>query len=167
MRSPVHELMCTSIIGIIAILKPSESPMSLRNMLPVIALLLSACAVTHETSVLIGTPRPAIAPEAVKLYSAPPKKYTEISIISADAAHAFMDKQALLDTAVLNAKKQAAKVGANGILLDSLGDFQVGSSGVVIMQPAAVRGAPAIGTVSAGAQTGKQVTGKAIYVTEE
>jgi hypothetical protein len=128
---------------------------------------LAACAVTHETSVLVGTPRAPTTPEQVKLYTSPPKKYTEIALISADAAHDFMEKQALLDTAVLNAKKQAAKVGANGILLDGLGDFQVGSSGVIVMQPSVARGAPAIGTGSANVRTGKQVSGKAIYVTEE
>lgn len=114
---------------------------------------LAACAVTHETSVLVGTPRAPTTPEQVKLYTSPPKKYTEIALISADAAHDFTDKQVLLDTAVLNAKREAAKVGANGILLDGLGDYRVGSSRFFLMQASLARG--------------EQVSGKAIYVTEE
>ena len=127
----------------------------------------AGCAITHETSVLVGTPRPATTPAQVKLYSTPPKKYVDIAIIQADAAHDFMSKQDLMNTAVENAKKEAAKVGANGILLDGLGDFQVGSSGVVMMQPGAYRGAPAFGVGSSNPRTGKQLSGKAIYVTEE
>lgn len=131
------------------------------------AVLLTSCAVTNETSVLIGTARTATTPDKVKLYSVPPKKYVDIAIIQATAAHDFMDKQALMSTAVDNAKKEAAKVGANGILLDGLGDYQVGSSGVALMQNPAYRGAPAIGVGSSNIRTGKQLSGKAIYVTEE
>lgn len=128
---------------------------------------LAGCAVTHNTSTLVGTPRAAISPDQVKLYTRPPAKYVEIAIVATDAAHDFMDKQALQDTAVLNAKKEAAKLGANGILLDGLGDFQTGSSGVAVMQQPYRRGSPAIGVVSSNVRTGKQVGGMAIYVTEE
>ncbi len=127
---------------------------------------LGGCAVTNETAVIIGTKRPAISPEQVKLYSTPPKKYVEIAIISADAAHDFMSKQALVDKAVVNAKVEAAKVGANGILLDSLGDTQIGTLGAVVV-PRIGSGAPLIGTVGTSNRTGKQLSGKAIFVTEE
>ena len=131
-----------------------------------ILLAVAGCAITNETSVLVGSARSPTSPDQVKLYTAPPKKFLEIAIISADAAHDFMSKQALLDNAVQNAKVQAAKVGANGILLDSLGDLQLGSTGSVIV-PRASAGAPMVGVVSAVNRTGKQLTGKAIFVTEE
>ncbi len=127
---------------------------------------LTGCAITNETSVLVGTPRSPTAPEQVKLYTMPPKKYAEIAVISADAAHDFMGKQALIDKAVQNAKVQAAKVGANGILLDSLGDLQLGSTGTVLLSRP-IAGAPVIGTASTTNRTGKQITGKAIFVSEE
>lgn len=127
---------------------------------------MAGCAVTHQTSMLVGTPRAATRPEQVRLYTNPPRKYEEIAVISADAAHDFMQKQALLDTAVMNAKREAAKVGANGILLDGAGDFEVGSSGVMIMQ-APRRGGMAFATGSSNVRTGKQIAGKAIFVTEE
>ena len=138
------------------------------KMLLLLALLsLAGCAVTHQTSVLVGTPRAATRPEQVKLYTTPPKKYEEIAIISTDAAHDFMDKQALMNTAVLNAKKEAAKLGATGILLDGLGDFQTGNSGVAVMQQPYRRASPAVGVVSTNVRTGKQVGGMAIFVIEE
>jgi hypothetical protein len=127
---------------------------------------LAGCAITNEASVLVGTPRSPILPEQVKLYTTPPKNYVEIAIVSADAAHDFMSKQALLDKSIQNAKLQAAKVGANGILLDSLGDTQLGSAGTVLLSRP-VAGMPVIGTVGTTNRTGKQVTGKAIFVTEE
>ena len=124
------------------------------------------CAVTHETSVLIGKARPRTVPEQVKLYTKAPAKYEEIAIISADAAHDFMNKQSLLNKSVANLKAEAAKVGANGILLDVLGDITVGSSGV-IMIPATDPGMPVVGVASVNARTGKQATGRAIFVIEE
>lgn len=130
------------------------------------AALLAGCAVTHETSLLVGAARPAIPVDQVRLYTSPPKHYQEIAIISADAAHDFMSKQALLDKAVQNAKAEAAKVGANGILLDSLGDTQLGASGLIVA-PKTAAGVPAIGTVGTVNRTGKQITGKAIYVIDD
>jgi len=131
-----------------------------------VAALLASCAVTNETAVLVGTPRAAISPELVRLYTQPPRRFVEIALVQADAAHDFMSKQALLDKAVQNAKAQAAKVGANGILLDQVGDTQLGSSGIAAM-PRPAGAAPALATMSTVNRTGKLVSGKAIFVTEE
>lgn len=133
----------------------------------VVAALMAGCAVTNETALVTGRVRPAIYPDEVRLYTTPPRKYEEIAIISADAAHDFMQKQALMDTAVLNAKKKAAQLGANGILLDEAGDFVTGSSGVFVIQPSARRSRAAVGVGSFNTRTGKQFSGRAIYVTEE
>lgn len=131
---------------------------------------LAGCAVTHESSVVVGKTRPATSPDQVRLYTSPPKQFEEISIISADATHAFMQKQALMDQAILNAKKEAAKVGANGILIDGLGDYGSTSSGATTMIPIAnqrTRTPTYIGVGGgSGASAGKQIVGKAIYVIE-
>lgn len=129
--------------------------------------LLSGCAITNETALVTGRVRPAISPDQVVIYTAPPKRYQEIAIISADAAHDFMQKQALLDTAVANAKKKAAQLGANGILLDEAGDFVTGSSGTFVTQSYGRRSRTAVGVGSSTNRTGKQLSGKAIYVLEE
>ena len=138
----------------------------MRTPLLCLALALAGCAVTSETAVLIGTPRSPTTPEQVKLYTTPPKRYVDIALVSADAAHDFMSKQALLDKSIQNAKAQAAKVGANGILLDSLGDAQLGSAGIATLARP-VGGALAFGTIGTTNRTGKQISGRAIFVSEE
>ncbi|MDM0085112.1 hypothetical protein QTI17_31455 [Variovorax sp. J31P179] len=114
---------------------------------------LAACGVTHETSVLVGTPRTPTTSEQVRLYTSPPKKYTDIALICSDAAYDYMDTQAWLETAVFNAKTEAAKIGANGILLNRLGGFRFGGSSFFLLQPSLARD--------------ELVSGKAIYVVEE
>ena len=143
----------------------------MKKILSIIPLLLvifaiSGCAVTNETSLIVGKTRAPTIADQVKLYTKPPAKYEEIAIVSADAAHAFMTKQDLMNISIANLKQEAAKVGANGILLDGVGDFSVGSSGVVIV-PSALRGAPVISTGAMNAQTGKRASGMAIFVIEE
>jgi len=128
-----------------------------------LVLVLSSCAITNETSLVVGTPRAETSSDRIKLYTKPPAKYEEIAIISADAAHDFMSKQSLQNIAIENLKKEAAKVGANGILLDNVGSFSTGASGIVT----AVPGSPVVGVGSMNNRTGKQASGKAIYVTEE
>ena len=130
-----------------------------------VALVATGCAITHETSLVVGNRRPAISPEQVKLYTKPPAKYEEIALISADAAHDFMSKQSLQDMAIKNLKIKAAEVGANGILLDNVGSFSTGSSGI-ITAPTTTPGV-VIGVGSTSNRTGKQATGKAIYVFSE
>ena len=72
-------------------------------------LLLCACAITNETSLIVGKQRSPIPPEQVKLYINPPEKYEVIAIISADAAHDFMSKQSLQDIAIKNLKNRGCK----------------------------------------------------------
>lgn len=132
----------------------------------ILTFMMCSCAITNETSLVVGKVRPEIQPEQVKLYIEPPSKYEVISLITADAAHDFMSKQALQEISIKNLKIQAAKVGANGILLDNVGSFNVGSTGI-ITTPTATPGAPAIGLAAMNNRTGKQASGKAIYVVDE
>lgn len=140
----------------------------ISNLIPLLLVMfaIGGCAVTNETSLIVGKTRPPITADQVKLYTKPPAKYEEIAIVSADAAHAFMSKQDLMNTSIANLKQEAAKVGANGILLDGVGDFYVGSTGVAVV-PSAQRGAPIIATGAMNAQTGKKASGMAIFVIEE
>lgn len=131
--------------------------------LGLVGLLLTGCAITNETTLLVGKSRHSIAPDQVKLYTSPPAQYEEIAIVSADAAHDFMSKQALLDISIAKIKEEAAKVGANGVLLDSVGDNYIGSSGMMVT-PTGNRRAPIVGIGAMNARTGKAVTGKAIFV---
>src|SRR5690242_19687284 len=91
------------------------------------SLLLAACATSH---VLVGSPRPAIAPDQVKIYLHAPAKYEEIALLdtSSRASLAFT-AQGKADKVVERLKIEAAKLGANGILLQGMADRSAGSLG--------------------------------------
>ena len=94
-----------------------------RTGLPLIGmlLLLGGCASSH---VMIGAARP---PDQVKLYLHPPEKYEEIAIIDASSRRSivFTDQQKM-NKVIARLKEEAAKVGANGILIQGTGDEQAG-----------------------------------------
>jgi hypothetical protein len=96
--------------------------------LPLIGMvLLLGCASSH---VMIGEARPPISPDQVKLYLHPPEKYEEIAIIDASSRRSivFTDQQKM-NKVIARLKEEAAKVGANGILIQGTGDEQTGEVG--------------------------------------
>ncbi len=88
-----------------------------------------ACNITSGSRIVVGTTRAAIAPENVRVYLHPPAKYEEIAILNATSKNAFASDQSLTDSVLLQMKKDAAKLGANGILLSGVGTQQIGSVG--------------------------------------
>src|SRR5689334_95270 len=90
-----------------------------------VALTLSACATSH---VLVGERRPAIAPEDVRLYLQPPAKYEEVALLSSSSIASFtVTAQGRSDAVIRRLKKEAASLGANGILLHGVSDQAAGS----------------------------------------
>lgn len=145
-----------------AILSPSRLVASL-----VATLILTACAASSH--VLVGTARAPISPDQVKIYLHPPAKYEEVAIIDASSrgSPAFTDQQKM-DKAIARLKEEAAKLGANGILLEGAGDQQAGAVGTSAGTSSA-SGHSAYGTgvgVSAGIFI-KSANGLAIYVSAE
>ena len=67
-----------------------------------------------------GTARSAVLPDAVKLYTTPPEKFESVGIVP--AFEESRTGQPATDSAVKELKKQAAKFGANGIILGSSGN---------------------------------------------
>lgn len=126
------------------------------------ALALGACASSH---VLIGQARPAISPDQVKLYVRPPAKYEEIAILQASdrGAVAFTD-QGRMNKVIARLKKEAAELGANGILISGVSDQAVGA---VNTGTATAVGGTATGYGVSSSVMQKSGTGLAIYVTEE
>src|SRR5680860_720590 len=83
-------------------------------------------------SILItGTPRPPITVEQVTLYTTPPPEYEVIGSINA-SSDAGLSQQGSLDYAVERLKSEAAKVGANGVLLKYQGQGSGDSAGVIV-----------------------------------
>jgi len=84
-----------------------------------LTLFLMGCA--SGSSIVVGTKRPSIDPSQVKLYLKLPPNHEVIGIVhaSSDAGWTEQDSQ---DYAVQELKNQAAKLGANGVLLTESGE---------------------------------------------
>jgi hypothetical protein len=99
------------------------------NMLGCCAVLLAACATSSH--VLVGTPHPPIAPESVKIYLQPPPHYEQIATLSATSQGSLaLTSQQNMDKAIERMKNEAAKLGANGVLLQGVQDTQTGAIGL-------------------------------------
>jgi hypothetical protein len=112
--------------------------------LPIVVLAITACA--SGSAIVTGTKRMPITSEHVTLYLEPPIDYEVIGLVSA-SSDAGWTEQATVDYAVEELKKQAAKLGANGLLLLSSGDTTT--------------------VVGGHSVSGKTVQGKAIFVKEQ
>jgi len=131
---------------------------SLMNSI-VFALILIGCASSH---VLVGKARPPINSVDVKMYTTPPKQYEEIAMISASSKNSFaIGDQGKMNVVIDRLKKEAAKLGANGILLKGLGDQSTAFVGTGYTNPSG------FGTFFGGTALHKSANGLAIFVMEE
>jgi hypothetical protein len=124
-----------------------------------LALALSACASTSK--VMLGQARPPVDPAQVRIYTTPPPGSIEIAQLESSSAVGF-GTQGQTDAAVARLKREAASLGANGVIL-----MGVGSSGSPVGMS---MGAGSYGRHSAGGigigipTTQKKAAGVAIYV---
>lgn len=86
----------------------------------VISAVLGGCTITDSSSIVTGGSRSATNPDTIKIYRKAPTKYQEIGIVYSSAGHDFRSDSGLLDTAVQALKMEAAKLGANGIILGNI-----------------------------------------------
>ena len=115
--------------------------------------ILTSCAT--GTAIVTGTTRTPINPENVKLYLQPPAKYEAVAIIKA-SSDAGWTAQGSQDYAVQELKKQAAKLGANGVLLGATGE-----------KTSAAVGGYGTGTMYAIPIEAQVVSGQAIFIPSE
>lgn len=111
-------------------------------------LILTGCASASGTYLITGTQREAIGAESVVIYTEFPVQYETIGIVTA-SSDAGWTEQDSLNYAVAELKNQAAKIGANGVVIENMGET---SSGGMIVSGIYV-------PVSA-----QNISGKAIYV---
>ncbi len=105
----------------------------MKRILLMLALGLAGCATSSH--VLTGTARPAISPDQVKLYSEPPQgRYEQIAVIDAISSQSFaMTSQQKTDKVIARLKEEAAKLGANGIILQGIAvETSGGGTGVSV-----------------------------------
>jgi hypothetical protein len=131
------------------------------------ALLLAGCSTSSH--VLLGTPRPPIAPEQVRVYAQPPAHYQQIASINANSSGSLaLTGQQNMDKALERMKAEAAKLGANGILLQGVSDAQTGSIGTGVGSSSYGPHSSVGGSVGGSfALTSKVTQGLAIYVPED
>lgn len=89
-------------------------------LLAIVCASVTGCTIVSGSSVVIGRTRPPIDPSLVRIARTAPPKYEEIAIISAKAGHDFRSEQGIMDSAIRRLKEEAAKVGANCILLEGV-----------------------------------------------
>jgi len=112
--------------------------------------LISGCAT--GSSIVVGKVRGAIDSSQVKLYLERPDSYETIGIVKA-SSDAGWTEQDSVDYAVEELKNQAAKLGANGVLIETTGETN-----------SSIIGGYGTGYLYAIPVTEQTVTGKAIYV---
>src|ERR1700722_13047595 len=83
-----------------------------------------------STHVLVGQARPPISPDQVKIYSHPPTYYQEIAILDASSKSVIgTGGQKTIDKVIERLKIEAAKLGANGVILEGFSESESGSIG--------------------------------------
>lgn len=123
------------------------------------AIVLSGCA---SSSVVVGTVRPPIDPEQVRLYVEPPPHYENVALLQASSEASFaLTQQQKSNKAISRMKQEAADLGANGILLQGIGKEFAGSVGSGYGYGV---GGGAVGFGSSAATYNQAGSGMAIYV---
>ena len=115
----------------------------------VVALIIVANSCATGTALVTGIQRPATDPKSVVLYTETPNfEYEVIGIVTA-SSDAGWTEQEELNYAVEELKRQAAKIGANGVILENV---STSNSGGVFCYGVYIP------------STSKNLSGKAIYV---
>ena len=100
-----------------------------RGLLLGATLILAACS--HPAVIITGLRRPSISEDQVKIFLEEPKTaYELVGSIDIEQNPFFTTKQGDLDRALASARKEAAKVGANGVLVLGHGRVAGGSIGL-------------------------------------
>jgi len=95
----------------------------------VLALVLSGCASVSHT--IVGRVRPPINPGEVEVFRSPPQHYEEVALLDASSVGGFgHPSRAATGEAIYFMKEEAAKLGANGVLLTGMGERYHGDIGI-------------------------------------
>jgi len=96
----------------------------------ILLLLFSFIGCSASSHIIVGKTRASISPEQVRLYTKPPKQYEEVAIVDASSRSSWaVTDQGKMEVAIERLKQEAAKLGANGVLIQGTGDLTIGSVG--------------------------------------
>jgi hypothetical protein len=89
--------------------------------------ILTGCAATQA---LVGHPRTPISPDQVQIYLEAPARYDKIAILESSSELSFaLTADGKTEAVIQRLKRAAAKLGANGILLQGISDEGAASIG--------------------------------------
>jgi len=128
---------------------------------------LTGCATSH---IMIGTARPPISPDLVQIYTRPPAAhYEEIAQLDTSSQGSLsFTAQGKTDAVISRLKAEAAKLGANGVILQGIGDQGSGSVGTGGGSESYSRGGSFGGGIGINLETTRKVGGGiAIFVEEK
>jgi hypothetical protein len=139
--------------------------MSTRCIVAIVTVLLSAaCATSSQT--LTGTARAPISPSEVRVYTQAPASFEEIAILSASRKSvSAAGGERAIEKMIETLKRQAARLGANGLLLEDFSDAQAVSLGSGVGSDTTTHNGSI--SVGVGASVGfvkKTAQGRAIFV---
>jgi len=96
-----------------------------------IAGLLLLCSCGSTNTIMVGQARPATSPDAVRIYNAPPRHYERIAIINSSSGPTWaFTTHGQMEDAIAKIREEAAKVGANGVLIEATGTTSSGNLGI-------------------------------------
>jgi hypothetical protein len=105
--------------------------MMLRNLTIALAAAFFFAGCASSSYTIVGQVRAPIDPGDVEIYTAPPRRYEEIAILDASSAGSFGHPSVAGENeAIYKMKEDAARLGANGVLLTGVSDRYGGSLGV-------------------------------------
>jgi len=93
--------------------------MKILNLIIAYITILFLFGCTSGSHIITGKVKPPISESEVKLYIKPPKKYEIIGIVEA-STEVEISSQIAQDRTIRELKAQAAQIGANGILINTI-----------------------------------------------
>jgi hypothetical protein len=92
-------------------------------MMCLIAAMIAMAGCSASSQTLTGTPRPAVAPSEVTVYTHAPSDFQEIAVLSASRKSvSTAGGERAIEKIIDDLKLQAAALGANGLLLEDISD---------------------------------------------
>jgi hypothetical protein len=85
-------------------------------------LAIAACATSLVT--LTGVARAPVSPDQVRVYTTAPASFEEVALLRASRKSVGAGGEAAIEKVIDEMKLQAAKLGANGLLLEDFSDAQ-------------------------------------------
>lgn len=103
--------------------------MNLRPVLLIVLVAAVAVGCSTTSRVMLGAARPALAPAQVRVYfSPPPGGYEEVAVLETSSGAFTYGEQNKMNSVLDKLRVEAARLGANGVLLQDTANGYGGSS---------------------------------------